>query len=147
MGVKAEQELLAKLGLDATILNSGCCGMAGSFGFERGDRYQVSMQCGERVVLPAVRNTPPNTLLIANGFSCREQIAQATNRQAFHIAQIMQMALQAEGQSQVIAYPETRYVEQVRQEHRQAQLRTAFFAGALLAGGVVAWMLKKRKFT
>jgi Fe-S oxidoreductase len=140
MGVQAEQELLGKLGLDYEILDSGCCGMAGSFGFEEGDRYEVSMQCGERVLLPAVRHAPPGTLLIADGFSCREQIAQATDRHALHVAQVMHLALQERGQGQVMTYPEAGYVEQTRREHRQAQLRTAFFAGALLAGGAVAWM-------
>lgn len=147
MGVDAEQELLAKLGLDYEILDSGCCGMAGSFGFEEGDRYEVAMQCGERVLLPTVRSAPSDTMLIADGFSCREQIAQATDRQALHVAQVMQMALQARGQKQVISYPEAVYAEQVHQEHHQAQLRTAFFAGALLAGGAVAWMLRNGRTT
>ncbi len=66
--------------------------MAGSFGFEK-DHYDVSMQVGERVLLPAVRNASKDTLIIADGFSCREQIAQATGRRALHLAQVIQMAM------------------------------------------------------
>jgi hypothetical protein len=77
---------------DLQLLDSGCCGMAGSFGFER-DHYDVSMQVGELVLLPAVRNTPADTLIVADGFSCREQIAQGTARRAVHIAHAMRLAL------------------------------------------------------
>jgi hypothetical protein len=66
--------------------------MAGSFGFEK-DHYDVSIKCGERVLLPAVRAAAKDTLIIADGFSCREQIAQATGRQALHLAQVIQLAL------------------------------------------------------
>ena len=92
MKMKAEKAVLTKLGLDFEILDSGCCGMAGSFGFEK-DHYDVSMQVGERVLLPAVRNASKDTLIIADGFSCREQIAQATGRRALHLAQVIQMAM------------------------------------------------------
>jgi Fe-S oxidoreductase len=93
MSLNAEEALLAKLGLDFEILDSGCCGMAGSFGFEKGARYDVSMKAGERVLLPAVRSASDDTLIIADGFSCREQIRQATGRTAFHLAQVIQMAM------------------------------------------------------
>jgi Fe-S oxidoreductase len=87
-----EDMLLRKLGLDFEVLNSGCCGMAGSFGFEAG-HYDVSVAVGERVLLPAVRRSDTETLVIADGFSCREQIAQGTGRGALHLAQVLQMAL------------------------------------------------------
>jgi Fe-S oxidoreductase len=92
MKMDAEEKCLEKLGLDFEVLDSGCCGMAGSFGFEK-DKYEVSIQCGERVLLPAVRHASPETLIIADGFSCREQIAQTTNRRALHLAQLIQMAI------------------------------------------------------
>ena len=66
--------------------------MAGAFGFEK-DHYDVSVRCGERVLLPAVRAAPDDTLIIADGFSCREQIYQATGREALHLSQVIQMAL------------------------------------------------------
>jgi len=87
-----EETVLRKTGLDYTVLDSGCCGMAGAFGFEK-DHYEVSIACGERVLLPAVRNAAADTLIIANGFSCREQIAQTTTREALHIAQVLKRAL------------------------------------------------------
>ena len=92
MKMDSEAEVLKKLGLDFEILDSGCCGMAGSFGFEK-DHYDISMQIGELVLLPAVRRAAADTLVIANGFSCREQIAQTTNRNALHLAEVMQMTL------------------------------------------------------
>jgi len=89
----SETKLLTKIGLDYTVLDSGCCGMCGAFGFEKGDHYDVSIKCGERVLLPKVRDAALDTLIVSNGFSCREQIAQTTDRQAMHIAQVLKMAL------------------------------------------------------
>jgi Fe-S oxidoreductase len=89
----AEEAVMKKLGLDYELLDSGCCGMAGSFGFER-EKYEVSMRCAERVLLPAVRNASSDTLIIADGFSCREQIVQTTGREALHLSQVLRMALQ-----------------------------------------------------
>jgi len=88
-----EKEILQAMGIDLEILDSGCCGMAGSFGFERGEHYEVSIRCGERVLLPAVRQAPRDALIVADGFSCREQIAQGTGRRVFHLAQVLRMAL------------------------------------------------------
>jgi Fe-S oxidoreductase len=90
--MEAEEAVLKKLGLDFELLDSGCCGMAGSFGF-LADKYQVSMQCAERVLLPAVRNAPDGTLIVADGFSCREQLLQTTDAQPLHLAQVLRMAL------------------------------------------------------
>jgi Fe-S oxidoreductase len=92
MGFNAETALLDQLGLDYRHLDSGCCGMAGSFGFEA-DKYPVSIAIGERVLLPAVRQADPATLIITDGFSCREQIRQGTGRQALHLAQVLELAL------------------------------------------------------
>jgi Fe-S oxidoreductase len=88
----SEQELLRRLGLDFQVLDSGCCGMAGSFGFEA-EKYEVSVQIGERVLLPAVRNATPETLIIADGFSCCRQIDDLTGRKPLHIAEVLQMAI------------------------------------------------------
>jgi FAD/FMN-containing dehydrogenase/Fe-S oxidoreductase len=92
-----EETLLAGLGLDFEILDSGCCGLAGSFGYEA-DHYDISMQIGERALLPAVRAAGADTLVVADGFSCRQQIVHATGRRALHIAQLLQIALHANGQ-------------------------------------------------
>lgn len=93
MRMTEEEDVLDKMGLDFEILDSGCCGMAGAFGFERGEHYEVSMKCGERVLLPRVRQASEDTLIVADGFSCREQIRQATNRQALHLADVLRMAI------------------------------------------------------
>jgi Fe-S oxidoreductase len=73
-------------------IDSGCCGMAGGFGFEQ-SHYEVSIKCGERVLLPAVREAAADSLIVADGFSCREQIAQSTKRRALHLAEVVQLAL------------------------------------------------------
>ncbi|HEU4417222.1 MAG TPA: heterodisulfide reductase-related iron-sulfur binding cluster, partial [Candidatus Angelobacter sp.] len=88
----AENELLKRTGLDYKVLDSGCCGMAGSFGFEA-EKYDVSVQIGERVLLPAVRAASPDTLIIADGFSCFQQIEGLTGRSPLHIAEVLQMAI------------------------------------------------------
>jgi Fe-S oxidoreductase len=98
MGMQATEDLLSKMAVDAEILDSGCCGMAGSFGYER-DHYDVSMKVAEHALLPRIRTTPAETLIVSNGFSCREQIVQSTNRKALHLAEVLQMGL-----------PETEYV-------------------------------------
>jgi hypothetical protein len=90
----ADRQVLARLGVKYELLDSGCCGMAGAFGFER-DHYPVSMAAGERVLLPAVRRASRDTLIVADGFSCREQIAQATDRRALHLAEVLQMAMRS----------------------------------------------------
>ncbi len=77
MRMKDDESLMEKMGLEHEVLDSGCCGMAGSFGFEE-DKYETSVNIGERVLLPAVRRAEPSTFLVADGFSCREQIAQLT---------------------------------------------------------------------
>ncbi|HEX9161582.1 MAG TPA: FAD-linked oxidase C-terminal domain-containing protein [Thermoanaerobaculia bacterium] len=92
MRFDAEEAVLRRMGLDLEHPDSGCCGMAGAFGFER-EHYEISMRVGERVILPAVREASAETLIIANGFSCREQIAQATGRQPLHLAEVLKLAM------------------------------------------------------
>jgi Fe-S oxidoreductase/FAD/FMN-containing dehydrogenase len=90
MGLGDEESLFKKMGADLQSVDSGCCGMAGPFGFEKG-KYEVSQAVGERVLLPAVRNTAENTLIVSDGFSCREQILQSTGRRAIHLAEALQL--------------------------------------------------------
>ena len=84
----ALRELLERLGADFEILDSGCCGMAGSFGFEE-DKYDVSVKCAERVLLPAVKRAPADTLVVTNGFSCRAQIEQLAGQRPLHVAELL----------------------------------------------------------
>jgi len=95
MRFKDEKSLMEKMGLQCEVLESGCCGMAGSFGYEK-DKYDVSVACGERALLPRVRREAASTIIMADGFSCKEQIAQQSNRQALHLAEVMQMAMRNE---------------------------------------------------
>jgi Fe-S oxidoreductase len=88
IGFKAELELFERLALDVERPPQGCCGMAGAFGFAA-ETYEVSRAIGERVLLPAVRSEPSETLIIADGFSCREQIEQGAGRKTMHLADLL----------------------------------------------------------
>jgi FAD/FMN-containing dehydrogenase/Fe-S oxidoreductase len=88
MKMTDEVAILRRTGAEVQLLDSGCCGMAGPFGFEH-DKYEVSQALGERVLLPAIRAAGPGTLLVTDGFSCREQIAQNTSRRAVHFAEVL----------------------------------------------------------
>jgi FAD/FMN-containing dehydrogenase/Fe-S oxidoreductase len=106
-GMDGERQVLSRLGIDYELIDSGCCGMAGSFGFER-RHYGVSQAIGERRLLPAVRAAAKDALIIADGFSCREQIAQATDRRAVHLADVLALAQRQARESD--EYPEKRQV-------------------------------------
>jgi FAD/FMN-containing dehydrogenase/Fe-S oxidoreductase len=93
VGMAAEEATLRSIGLAPAQPEPGCCGMAGAFGFERGEHYELSQKIGERALLPAVRAAAPDALLVADGFSCREQIAQSGGRRALHLAEVLEMAL------------------------------------------------------
>lgn len=92
LDVEAERQVLDRLGLGYEIMASGCCGMAGSFGLEKA-KYAVAMNAAERVLLPAVRSAPDDTIVLANGFSCREQIEQGSGRQTLHVAELLARSL------------------------------------------------------
>jgi FAD/FMN-containing dehydrogenase/Fe-S oxidoreductase len=87
-----ELALLSRLGLNCETPETGCCGMAGAFGFESGRKFDVSVACAERALLPALRESDENALVIADGFSCREQISQLGGRRALHTAEAVQLA-------------------------------------------------------
>jgi Fe-S oxidoreductase len=97
MGMQAETDLLKKMGLSVSSPDTGCCGMAGSFGFHT-DHYPLSMKAAEQGIFKEVRMAGDDTLIVANGFSCREQVAQGGvlggGRRALHIAEVLQQALQ-----------------------------------------------------
>jgi Fe-S oxidoreductase len=141
-----EEAVLSKLGLDFHVLDSGCCGMAGAFGFEK-DHYDISIKAGERVLLPAVRQAEKDTLIIADGFSCREQIAQTTDRRALHLAQVIQMAMHEEQEEQVGEYPEANYTRSNTERAKESQaklLPPAILVTVMLAmSGILAWIFNK----
>ncbi|MCF6506068.1 FAD-binding oxidoreductase [Blastococcus sp. MG754426] len=89
MGFDSDRELMRRAGFDADVLDSGCCGLAGNFGFERG-HHDVSMACAEQVLLPTVRQGDPQAVVLADGFSCRTQVEQGgTGRRAVHLAEAL----------------------------------------------------------
>ncbi|MEV5911214.1 FAD-linked oxidase C-terminal domain-containing protein [Streptomyces chartreusis] len=93
MGFDADREILKRAGVDADVLDAGCCGLAGNFGFEKG-HYEVSMACAEAGLLPAVREADDATLVLADGFSCRTQVDQAgTGRTPLHLAEVLAAGL------------------------------------------------------
>jgi Fe-S oxidoreductase len=148
IGFDADEEALKKLGLDFEILDSGCCGMAGSFGFEKGDKYEVAQKAGERVLLPRVRDATKDTLIIADGFSCRTMIEQNTDRRALHLAQVIRMAIEEGPTGGARAYPETQYVDVGPNGHRErpALRLAAVAAGAsAAAGGAIVWGLRRKR--
>jgi Fe-S oxidoreductase len=103
LGFGPDTEVLKRAGLDAEVLDSGCCGLAGDFGMTPEHR-NVSLACAERVLLPAVRDASPETIVLADGFSCRIQIDGAgTGRRAVHLAEVLAAAVRGE---QVGRYPE-----------------------------------------
>jgi Fe-S oxidoreductase len=144
MKMTAEESLLRRLGVDFTSPAPGCCGMAGSFGFEH-DKYDVSQAIGELELLPAVRLAPDDWLIIADGFSCREQIAQGTGRRALHLAEVLQMALQPSALDKDDPYPESRMVREREAEIQASMNRAGVAVGALAAAGLLAWAFTRRR--
>ena len=140
---ESEESVLRKMGIQAKVLASGCCGMAGSFGFEQ-DKYDVSIAVGDRVLLPAVRRAPLSTVIIADGFSCREQIAQQTNRHALHLAEVIQMARNDSMEPAPNLYPEERIVEQRNTSRARARRRAAVTL-LVVALGTTLLIWSKRK--
>jgi FAD/FMN-containing dehydrogenase/Fe-S oxidoreductase len=140
MGFDADRRLMAAVGLEADVLDSGCCGLAGNFGFERG-HYQVSEACAERVLLPAVRGADPGTVVLADGFSCRTQIEQgdAGGRRAVHLAEVLRAAHAgdpAEGRPPEDAYADRPASSPAASWAALAVLATAAGAGSLLVRGL-----------
>lgn len=92
MGFDDDQDLIARAGVDGEVLDSGCCGLAGDFGFVEG-HYEVSTAIGERDLLPRVRGASKETLILADGYSCRTQIEQGTGRASLHLAEVLARGL------------------------------------------------------
>ena len=130
-GTGAEEQLLRAMGLEVDTARGGCCGLAGSWGFEAG-HHEISMQCGEQELLPRVRDADAETLIVADGFSCQTQIDQGgTGRRALHLAQVMQLARHPDRDA-LGARPETK-----ARPVPAAPTRTRFArAGAVAAAGI-----------
>jgi Fe-S oxidoreductase len=141
LGTNGEVDLLGRLGVDHELLDSGCCGLAGSFGYEA-HKYDVSIGAGERVLAPRVREADPTTLIVADGFSCRQQIAHLTDRGALHLAQVLQMALRDGPDAPRTPFPERPYQALGRWDPTPSWAPSAVTAGAVaLAGAAVGGVL------
>jgi len=137
----AEESVIRKLGLEAEVLASGCCGMAGSFGFEA-DKYEVSVAVGERNLLPAVRQAAPSTIVMADGFSCREQIAQLTGRRALHLAEVIQLA---KSKTRLSGNPEAELMAEREGLRRRTRMRAAVTLAGIVLGGFAVFTWAKRR--
>jgi Fe-S oxidoreductase len=132
-GTRGDVELLTSLGARVQAPDSGCCGMAGSFGFEA-SHYEISEKVGERVLLPAVRQAAADTVIVADGFSCREQVAQLTNRRARHVAEVLRAAQRGAAlQAPAVPAPQRRWAAAM-----------ALAAGAIATISLVVWRQRSR---
>ena len=145
MRMTDEESVLRKMGIDFETPAPGCCGMAGAFGFDAA-KYNVSVAIGELELLPAVRKASPESLIIADGFSCREQIAQCTDRRALHLAEVIQMATRDQSLADN-QYPERDQFEKQQAHLRKSMKRAGAGAVAIAAGLGLLWALRRRSTT
>jgi len=143
MKMTDEEAVLKKLGVNYKAPAPGCCGMAGSFGFEA-DKYEVSLAIGELELLPAIREAAPDCVIIADGFSCREQIAQCTHRRALHLAEVIQMALREGPLGPKGAYPEQANVQRRQAEVERSMKRAGLAVAGVAAGAALLWAIGRR---
>jgi len=143
MKMTDEESVLCKMGIDFQAPAPGCCGMAGAFGFEK-DKYEVSQAVGELELLPAVRNAPLDSLIIADGFSCREQIAQGTTRHALHLAEVIQIALREGPIGLAGNRPEEERVRDRQRELERSMRRAGAAVAGVAAGGALLWALLRK---
>jgi FAD/FMN-containing dehydrogenase/Fe-S oxidoreductase len=144
-GMDHEHQLLRRMGLEVEPVSGGCCGLAGSWGFEEG-HHEISMQCGEQALLPAVREAPETSIVVADGFSCKTQIQHAgTGRAALHTAQVMQLA-RTHGPELELGGPPEEACGSARPAPpapaRAARVLAA--AGSVVAAGVAAGLARHR---
>jgi Fe-S oxidoreductase len=138
---QAMANVLSKMGVHFAEPEPGCCGMAGAFGFEA-EHYDISLQVGERHLLPSVRQATKDTLIIADGFSCRTQIAQGSDRHPLHLADVLLMAFDADTRGMARPYPERYYLNT---QPPMLQTSTVVLVGVALAGGVLAARAMRRR--
>ena len=144
MRMKEEQSLMNKMLLDHHVLESGCCGMAGAFGYEK-DKYQVSVACGELALLPEVRKAPVSSIIVADGFSCKEQIAQETGRHALHLAEVLRLGLVGSEKQPPTMYPESYFVQPRKDAQKKSMARAAMVTDVALAALAFLWIKSRRR--
>ncbi|HZT19032.1 MAG TPA: FAD-linked oxidase C-terminal domain-containing protein, partial [Dongiaceae bacterium] len=139
LGTEAQQKLLEAMGLELLENKAGCCGQAGSFGYER-EHYDVSMKIGEHELLPAVRKAGSEALIVSDGFSCREQIRHGSGREALHPAELVALALRP-GVRPAAPAAERSY----REPPAKPGLGTAVALGAIAGAGLLLWLGARRR--
>jgi FAD/FMN-containing dehydrogenase/Fe-S oxidoreductase len=140
----ADVRVLERLGMQTRELNAGCCGLAGSFGYENGEPYEVSVKAGERALLPAVREAPADTLIITDGFSCRHQIEHGSDRRALHLAEVVEMALRTGPGGPVRGRPEDAHMSHAADGHGAGDGHLASSALALSGAAVAVGFASRR---
>jgi FAD/FMN-containing dehydrogenase/Fe-S oxidoreductase len=145
MKMRCEESVLKKSGLDFEVLPTTCCGMAGYFGYEKGAHYDVSIKVGEQLLLPTVRKADENTVIITDGFSCREQIEQETDRKALHLAQVIQMGLHEQRGENTGRLPEKKYVDGMALKNPKRRRRIMVALGIIAAGVLSCALLNNYK--
>ncbi len=143
-GVEHEKKLLDEMQMKVRVLTDTCCGMAGSFGFEDG-HYDISAKVGEHNLLPSIRKAGLNEVIVADGFSCREQISQMTSRHGLHIAEVLQLAIRhgVAGQDEIL--PERELVERDKRAIQNSKMQALAVLGGVSA--IVAGAIAARKLT
>jgi Fe-S oxidoreductase len=153
MKMAAEESVLKRMGINFTAPAPGCCGMAGAFGFEK-EKYEISKAIGELELLPAVRQAPTDWLIVADGFSCREQIAQETDRHALHLAEVLQMALREATETPEgfpmfdpapQHYPEDAWVRPHQAAIEKNMKRTGLAVAGIATGAALLWALARKR--
>ncbi|MGA9475423.1 MAG: FAD-linked oxidase C-terminal domain-containing protein [Terriglobales bacterium] len=153
MKMTAEESILRRMGIDFTAPAPGCCGMAGAFGFEK-EKYEISRAIGELELLPAVRQAPTDWLIVADGFSCREQIAQETDRHALHLAEVLQMALRESTETPdglplfdaaPRHYPEDGWVQPHEAAVQKSMKRTGLAVAGIAVGAALLLALARKR--
>jgi FAD/FMN-containing dehydrogenase/Fe-S oxidoreductase len=127
-------DLLKRMGIEADVPDRGCCGMAGPFGFEQGQKHAISVARAEQALLPAVRQAADDALVIADGFSCRQQIADLSERRALHIAEVIRLAQRSRGTGAA----ELSELQWRRIAARDLTRGTSAMRGAAMLGGAAA---------
>jgi FAD/FMN-containing dehydrogenase/Fe-S oxidoreductase len=147
MGTEADARILAAAGVAARSADAGCCGLAGSFGYRAGEPYEVSVRAGERKLLPAVRSASADTVLLADGYSCRTQVAHLQGseegadgpRRPLHLAELLRTLV--DGQLVTDATDADRARGLTRRDRRTL---TALGTAAAVAGA--AWRVARRRW-
>ncbi|MBO0738053.1 MAG: FAD-binding protein [Alphaproteobacteria bacterium] len=135
LDAETEQRMLAAMGLELLPNPTGCCGQAGSFGYES-EHYPISMTIAEQALLPAVRSAGEATLIVAGGFSCREQIRHGTGRYVLHPAEVLELALR---QEQIVSARDVE--DHLRQQPATIQpASAATLTSFAAAGGLLFWL-------